>query len=181
MNRYDFLEGSCLKSTLGQVGVGSNIAQNHSSTMSDSEQCSNRLQLDLMLILDNFLCELSSHIIWPFRLNITFGWLQKLNPGYKIYIISYQVNLSSEGSAMFNSLMPSLNIRFPSRCQYLSSGAIRPGGLLCCETNPALKYERYGITLKVIFKVRNVQFGPLWSISANISETIHRMMKVCMK
>ena len=70
--------------------------------MSDSEQCSNRLQLDLMLILDNFLCELN-------RLNITFGWLQKLNPGYEICIISYQVNLSSEVSAMFNSLMPSLN------------------------------------------------------------------------
>ena len=79
-----------------------------------------------------------SHI-WPFRLNITFGWLQKLNPGYEISIISYQVNLSSEVSAMFNSL-PSLNIRslpfvvflgeFPSRCQNLSSGAIRPGGLL---------------------------------------------------
>ena len=41
---------------------------------------------------------------------------------------------------MFNSLMPSLNIRslpfvvflggFPSRCQNLSSGAIRPGGIL---------------------------------------------------
>ena len=41
---------------------------------------------------------------------------------------------------MFNSLMPSLHIRslpfvvfmggFPSRCQNLSSGAIRPGGLL---------------------------------------------------
>ena len=30
--------------------------------MSDFEQCSNRLQLDLMLILDNFLCELNSHI-----------------------------------------------------------------------------------------------------------------------
>ena len=80
-----------------------------------------------------------SHI-WPFRLNITFGWLQKLNPGYEICIISYQVNLSSEVSAMFNSLMPSLNSRsmpfvvflggFPSRCQNLSSGAIRPGGLL---------------------------------------------------
>ena len=41
---------------------------------------------------------------------------------------------------MFTSLMPSLNIRsllfvvflggFPSRCQNISSGAIRPGGLL---------------------------------------------------
>ena len=80
-----------------------------------------------------------SHV-WPFRLNITFGWLQKLNPGYEICIISYQVNLSSEVSAMFNSLMPSLNISslpfvvflggFPSRCQNLISGAIRPGGLL---------------------------------------------------
>ena len=58
----------------------------------------------------------------------------------RICIISYQVNLSSEVSAMFNSLMPSLNSRslpfvvflggFPSRCQNLSSGAIRPGGLL---------------------------------------------------
>ena len=109
--------------------------------MSDSETCSNRLQLHLMLILENFLCELNSHIIiWPFRLNITVGWLQKLNPGYEICIISYQVNLSSEVSAMFNSLMPSLNSRslpfvvflggFPSRCQNLSNGAIRPGGLL---------------------------------------------------
>ena len=80
--------------------------------MSDSETGSNQLQLDLMLILDNFLCELNSDIIiWPFRLNITFGWLQKLNPGYEICIISYQVNLSSEVSAMFNSLMPSLNSR----------------------------------------------------------------------
>ena len=44
---------------------------------------------------------------------------------------------------MFNSLMPSLNIRslpfvvfmggFPSRLQNLSSGAIRPGGLLLCK------------------------------------------------
>ena len=43
-------------------------------------------------------------------------------------------------TAMFNSLMPSLNSRslpfvvflggFPSRCQNLSSRAIRPGGLL---------------------------------------------------
>ena len=50
------------------------------------------------------------------------------------------MNLSSEVSAMFNSLMPSLKSRsvpfvvflggFPSRCQNLSSGAIRPGGLL---------------------------------------------------
>ena len=67
---------------------------------------------------------------------MTFGWLQKLNPGYEICIISYQVNLSSEVSAMFNSLMPSLNSRslpfvvFLGGCQNLSSGAIRPGGLL---------------------------------------------------
>ena len=103
--------------------------------MSDSEQCSNRLQLDLMLILDNFLCELNSHIIILYDPSD-----QKLNPGYEICIISYQVNLSSDVSAMFNSLMTSLNIRslpfvvflggFPSRCQNLSSGAIRPGGLL---------------------------------------------------
>ena len=130
--------------------------------MSDSEQCLNWLQLDLMLISENFLCELNSHI-WPFRLNITFGWLQKLNPGYEICIISYQVNLSSEVSAMFNSLMPSLNIRslpfvvflggFPSRCQNLSSGAIRPGGLLLVEKlstsliplwhHPTLWHERH--------------------------------------
>ena len=54
--------------------------------------------------------------------------------------VQYEVNLSSEVSAMFNSLIPSLNSRslpfvvflggFPSRCQNLSSGAIRPGGLL---------------------------------------------------
>ena len=31
---------------------------------------------------------------------------------------------------------------------------------LCCEINPVLKYERCGITLKVISKVRKVQFGP---------------------
>ena len=44
------------------------------------------------------------------QINITFGWLQKLNPGYEICIISYQVNLSSEVSAMFNSLMPSADL-----------------------------------------------------------------------
>ena len=68
-------------------------------------------------------------------------WMtSKVESSYEICIISYQVNLSSEVSAMFNSLMPSLNIRslpfvvflggFPSRCQNLISGAIRPGGLL---------------------------------------------------
>ena len=74
------------------------------------------------------------------KIKYTFELLQKLNPGYEICIISYQVNLCSEVSAMLNSLMPSLNSRylpfvvflggFPSRCQNLSSGAIRPGGLL---------------------------------------------------
>ena len=49
-------------------------------------------------------------------------------------------NFISSESIMFNSLMPSLNSRylpfvvflgaFPSRCQDLSRGAIRPGGLL---------------------------------------------------
>ena len=73
-------------------------------------------------------------------LQIKYNLWMTLNPGFEICIISYQVNLSSEVSAMFNSLMPSLNIRslpfvvflggFPSRCQNLSSGAIRPGGLL---------------------------------------------------
>ena len=153
--------------TFGQLfmWIGANNGQIWLSMgyMRDSEQCSNRFELDLisllvnfscelrkimtrydflldlMLILDNFLCEFMSHI-WPFRLNITFGWLQKLNPGYEICIISYQVNLSNKVSAMFNSLMPSLNSRympfvvflggFPSRCQNLSGGAIRPGGLL---------------------------------------------------
>ena len=50
-------------------------------------------------------------------------------------------------TAMFNSLMPSLNSRslpfvvflggFPSRCQNLSSGAIRPGGLLFSSAVPS--------------------------------------------
>ena len=52
---------------------------------------------------------------------------------------------------------------------------------LVCETNPVLKYERCRITLKVIFKVRNVQFEPLWSIRANILETVHVMTNVSMK
>ena len=67
---------------------------------------------------------------------------------------SYQVNLSSEVSAMFSSLMPSLNSRylpfvvflggFPSRCQNLSSGAIRPGGLLflCVVFGPPCFFPR---------------------------------------
>ena len=107
-----------------------------------------------------------SHI-WPFRLNITFGWLQKLNPGYKICIISYQVNLSSEVSAMFNSLMPSLNIRslpfvvflggFPSRCQNLSSGAIRPGGLLSSQRD-VLTGTRYVAWPLMFDKLNNNEF-----------------------
>ena len=59
---------------------------------------------------------------------------KKYGHPYEICIISYQVNLSSEVSDMFNSLMPSLNIRslpfvvflggFPSRCQNLSCGLV---------------------------------------------------------
>ena len=118
MNRYDFLEGRWV--------ILSNVRTTPTWPNVDFRQL--------------FMWIEQSHI-WPFRLNITFGWLQKLNPGYEICIISYQVNLSSEVSAMFSSLMPSLNSRslpfvvflggFPSRCQSLSSGAIRPGGLLC--------------------------------------------------
>ena len=69
------------------------------------------------------------------------------------------MNLSSEVSAMFSSPMPSLNIRslpfvvflggFPSRCQNLSSGAIRPGGLLFCMQGK-----------KSQGKVREFYFGP---------------------
>ena len=60
--------------------------------MSDSEQCSNRLQLDLILILVNFPCELGSimtrydlrHVITRYDfledrrviLNISYGWHQ---------------------------------------------------------------------------------------------------------
>ena len=142
--------------------------------MSDSETCSNRLQLDLMFILENFLCELNSHIIiWPLRLNITFGWLQKFNPGYEICIISYQVNLSSEVSAMFNSLMPSLNSRslpfvvflggFPSRCQNLSSGAIRPGGLLSYELGQIItRYDLLGAR-RVILSIQKANLVDIQS------------------
>ena len=58
---------------------------------------------------------------------------------------SVSFHISSE-SIMFNSLMPSLNSRsfpfvvflggFPSRYQNLSSGAIRPGGLLFSSAVP---------------------------------------------
>ena len=115
-----------------------------------------------------------SHI-WPFRLNITFGWLQKLNPGYEICIISYQVNLSSEVSAMFNSLMPSLNSRylpfvvfmggFPSICQNLSSGAIRPGGLLFTYIYPHLAlFTLNWLYLPLIALIKFGQFDHICNI-----------------
>ena len=47
-----------------------------------------------------------------------------------------------------------------------------------CETNPVIKYERCGVTLRVMFKARKVQFGHLLSILANISETVHAMSNV---
>ena len=37
------------------------------------------------------------------------------------------------------------------------------------------------LIIEVIFKVRNVQFRPLLSIYANISETVHDVTNVCMK
>ena len=37
------------------------------------------------------------------------------------------------------------------------------------------------IDYKVIFKVRKVQFRPLLSIWANISETVHAVTNACMK
>ena len=100
---------------------------------------------NLTLFLSTFNVNWKSHI-WPFRLNITFGWLRKVMK----FILSEFV---CEVSAMFNSLMPSLNNRslpfviflggFPSRCQNLTSGAIRPGGLLSYELEQIM--TRYDI------------------------------------
>ena len=60
---------------------------------------------------------------------------------------------------MFNSLMPSLNIRslpfvvfmggFPSRLQNLSSGAIRPGGLLFMEVGSYDSADMYNKGKKI--------------------------------
>ena len=115
-----------------------------------------------------------SHI-WPFRLNITYGWLQKLNPGYEICIISYQVNLCSEVSAMFNSLMPSLNSRslpfvvflgrFPSRCQNLSSGAIRPEGLLFINTVVYIKIKWHSTKFSTYYPFLVLMTNTHWFIT----------------
>ena len=43
------------------------------------------------------------------------------------------------------------------------------------------KIWRCEITLNVVFNIRTLQFGPLWSIWANISETVHAMINVSMK
>ena len=44
-----------------------------------------------------------------------------------------------------------------------------------------IQYERSEVTQKVIFNVNNFQFGPLWYIWANISETVHAMTNVSIK
>ena len=49
------------------------------------------------------------------------------------------------------------------------------------DTNTVLNFEWYRVILKVIFKVRKVQFGTLWSIWANISETLQAMTNVSTK
>ena len=49
------------------------------------------------------------------------------------------------------------------------------------SVNTVVKYKCCAVTLKVIFKVRKVEFGPLWSICTNISEMVHDMTKVYMK
>ena len=66
---------------------------------------------------------------------------------------------------MFNSLMPSLNIRslpfvvfmgiFPSRLQNLSSRAIRPGGLLSYQVGAMMSRYDFLEARRVI--LRNVQ------------------------
>ena len=107
-----------------------------------------------------------------------------MNPCYEICIISYQVNLSSEVSAMFSSLMPSLNSRslpfvvflggFPSRCQNLSSGAIRPGGLLF----PLLTTSHHFSPLFTTFS----NFWPLFPIFSHFSLlflTFHYFFQIC--
>ena len=74
---------------------------------------------------------------------------------------------------MFNSLMPSLNIRslpfvvfmggFPSRLQNLSSGAIRPGGLLFLLDTLRSKFVPILMTLisqyAVFFRNFSSRFG----------------------
>ena len=73
---------------------------------------------------------------------------------------------------MFNSLIPSLNIRslpfvvfmggFPSRLQKLSSGAIRPGGLLLMFT-----YERWVARGQILGTSREIKILCLRDISGN--------------
>ena len=74
---------------------------------------------------------------------------------------------------MFNSLMPSLNIRslpfvvfmgeFPSRLQNLSSGAIRPGGLLSLY----LVYSFFGM---ILINCQEMDFIELFKRSFSRSE-----------
>ena len=50
------------------------------------------------------------------------------------------------------------------------------------DVNAVLKHKWCAVILNVIFlKVREVKFGPLWSICTNISETVHVTTKVYMK
>ena len=73
----------------------------------------------------------------PWIFWLLYNFAQRCSLTRRIYMLG---EIWAILKAMFNSLMPSLNSRslpfvvflggFPSRCQNLSSGAIRPGGLL---------------------------------------------------
>ena len=80
---------------------------------------------------------------------------------------------------MFNSMMPSLNIGslpfvvfmggFPSRCQNLSSGAIRPGGLLFSDCFNIL--HRGAVLLEeYICRVNMAYMGKLGQLRVNITK-----------
>ena len=151
---------------------------------SDSEQCSNRLELHLISLLVKFSCELGQIIT---RYDILWArWviLHEFSDCFKILhrgaVFTRRIYMLGEYgiygqirailTAMFNCLMPSLNSRslpfvvflggFPSRCQNLSSGAIRPGGLLLLWNQSCPKIWKVWNHSKGHFQG---QKGPIWT------------------
>ena len=66
-------------------------------------------------------------------------------------------------------MFPYVSISFGSN--EVLPNCIASFSFLLCQTNPDIKYKISEVNLKIIFKVKRVQFGPLRSIWAKISET----------
>ena len=129
-----------------------------------------RLNLAVFLLFANFLKNRSDNFFLLFFYPASWGWYWSTAKKW-IWLNYWKGHVQCRKGRVW-LIFPQLSILF-------SSIEVLPScSFFVVKSILLQKYERCGITLKAIQKV---QFGPLLSISANISELLHAMINVSKK